>query len=296
MSNMLTELCPICNSMLVAGFRSWHLLCNSCGYEKSSLQQAINENKAHLLIDEDARAKGLRKLRLGNFHKILESIKKMHPGGKDLLEVGSAHGWFLEQARKDFDVVGLEPDENFFQLTNRRNLPVRRGLFPDALKEGERFDIIVFNDVLEHIPEVEHTLACCYRHLNADGLLVINLPSSNGVFYRISKVLCRLGWSSFFERLWQKDLPSPHVHYFSSSNLSILLGKNGFKVRAKGRLSTLRLDGLYTRISYTGNRNTGVSFLLYMVVASILPILKVLPSDIEYIVSSKCHNEVTAER
>jgi SAM-dependent methyltransferase len=193
----------------------------------------------------------------------------------------------LETAKKDFKVLGLEPDENVFNASSRRSLPVRMGYFPDALDESEKFDIIVFNDVIEHIPDMEHTLASCHQHLNKEGLLVLNLPSSNGVFYRLSKIFCRFGFPSFFERLWQKDLPSPHLHYFNLKNLTCLLKQNEFDVKNKGSLSTLRLAGLYTRISYTGNLNIMTRIFIYIAVVLVLPILKVLPSDIIYVIAKQ---------
>jgi hypothetical protein len=42
-------------------------------------------------------------------------------------------------------------------------------------------------------------------HLNQNGLLVINLPSSDGIFYRLGALLCRLGMPVFFNQMWQKD-------------------------------------------------------------------------------------------
>ena len=282
---MTKEICPVCQSELSTGYQLWHLLCKECCYEKANLQSAINLHSAHQLIDEDAREIGLRKLRISNFKKLLISIKSHKPNGGRLLDVGSAHGWFIDTAINDFDVLGLEPDRNVFKATFRRGLPVRMGHFPDALNVYEKFDVIVFNDVIEHIPNIELILASCRQHLNSDGLLVINLPSSRGVFYRLAKIFCRFGFPRFFERLWQKGLPSPHLHYFDLSNLIALLKNNEFEVNKKGSLSTLRLNGLYTRVSYTGNLGVVVRILIYISVGLILPVIKLLPSDIVYVVS-----------
>ncbi|MHB1331618.1 MAG: class I SAM-dependent methyltransferase [Sulfuriferula sp.] len=284
---MFREICPVCQSELCVGYRPWHFLCKSCGYEKANLQSTINLYSAHQLIDEDARESGLRELRVSNFKTLLTSIKSLKPSGGRLLDVGCAHGWFLDTAKNDFDVFGLEPDKRVFDATSRRNLPVRMGYFPDALDESEKFDVIVFNDVIEHIPDIERILVSCYQRLNKDGLLVLNLPSSNGMFYRLSKIFSRFGFFDFFERLWQKDLPSPHLHYFNLSNLTDVLKNNGFDVKAKGNLSTLRLTGLYTRITYTGNLGILARIFVYISVAMFLPILKILPSDIIYVISAR---------
>jgi 2-polyprenyl-3-methyl-5-hydroxy-6-metoxy-1,4-benzoquinol methylase len=282
---MTKEICPVCQSELFVGYQSWHLLCKNCRYEKSNLHPTINLNSAHKLIDENSRENGLRKLRIKNFKTLLTSIKSLKPSGGCLLDVGSAHGWFLDTAKNDFDVLGLDPDRNLFNAAFHRGLPVRMGYFPDALDVSEKFDVIVFNDVIEHIPDIERILACCHQRLNKDGLLVLNLPSSNGVFYRLSKIICRLGFPGFFERLWQKDLPSPHLHYFELSNLIDLLKSNGFYTKIKGSLPTLSLTGLYTRVSYTGNLSIVARIFICVSVAIFLPILKILPGDIVHVVS-----------
>ena len=284
---ILNEICPVCQSELSVGYRSWHFLCKSCGYEKTNLQPTINLHSAHQLIDEGARETGLMELRVSNFKKLLTRIKSLRSNEGRLLDVGCAHGWFLETARNDFEVFGLEPDKNVFDATSRRGLPIRMGYFPDVLDENERFDIVVFNDVIEHIPDIKQVLASCHQRLNKDGLLVLNLPSSNGIFYVLSKIFCRYGFPSFFERLWQKDLPSPHLHYFNLPNLIRLLQKNGFDVKIKGDLSTIRLAGLWTRISYAGKINVVARISVYIGVVLLLPILKLLPSDIIYVISMR---------
>lgn len=279
--------CPVCRGSLKCSLQDWHFVCSACGYEQSSLLPTINEHAAHEQIDEAARETGLRQLRLKNFETLLNVISELKPAGGRLLDVGCAHGWFIETATGRFDVLGIEPDKAMYAAAAARGLAVRNGYFPDALRDGETFDVIIFNDVLEHIPPVIDVLKSCYRRLNDGGYLVVNLPSSNGVFYRLSRLFARAGFSGFFERLWQKDLPSPHVHYFNDSNLAELLQYNGFISVVKGRLPVLSLAGLFTRISYAGRMGLVSRMAVYCGVAICLPLLRLLPSDIIYLVAKK---------
>lgn len=279
--------CLVCESELAAGCQSWHFLCKSCGYEKSNLHQKINLHSSLQLVNENARETGLGELRKRNFAVIAENIKSLKPNGGSLLDVGCSHGWFMETVGNDFEVLGLEPDKEIFEIASRRNLPVRMGYFPEALDYCDKFDVIVFNDVIEHIPDIKRTISCSYQHLNDDGLLVLNLPNTNGVVYSLSKIFCKFGLSKFFERLWQKDFPSPHVHYFNLSNLTSFLEGNKFNVKTKGALSTMRLSGLYTRVSYGRHFGRVVSAFIYIGIALLLPILSLLPSDIVYVVAKK---------
>ena len=284
---MENDICPVCGGDLSVGILAWHFICRSCNYEKGDLQPVINELSPHKLVNEAVRETGLRDIRVGNFKKLFDVISSFKPAGGKLVDVGCAHGWFLETAMGKFESLGIEPDEAVFNVTFAKGLAVRKGYFPDVLKEGETFDVIVFNDVIEHIPEIGKVLSECYSRLNSGGLLVLNLPSSDGIFYKMSRLFCRLGKFSYFERLWQKDLPSPHVHYFNSNNLSELLTNNNFTTLKTGTLPTLGLAGLYARISCAGSLGTFSKAIIYCAVAASLPVLRLLPSDIVYVVTRK---------
>jgi SAM-dependent methyltransferase len=284
---MSNNTCPVCHSHLCAGYQKWHFVCKRCSYEKADLQPAINLQSAHEPIDEDARETGLRELRTSNFKELLATIKRFKPSGGRLLDVGCAHGWFLDIAGNDFEVLGLEPDRKISEATLQRGLPVRTGYFPDALADSEKFDVLVFNDVIEHIDNIRLTLESCYDRLNENGLLVLNLPSSSGFIYKVSKMFCRFGYTGFFDRMWQKDFPSPHVHYFNLCNLLVFLVHNGFSIETKGTLSSLRLAGLYNRVSHTYNRTRIANMCIYISAALLLPLLKICPGDIIYVVSKR---------
>jgi SAM-dependent methyltransferase len=272
---------------MIEALQNWHFSCAGCSYEKSSLTPTINEKNLHKNIDEIAREEGLRELRIDNFKILLSVIRQYQSRGGSLLDVGCAHGWFLEIAKDDFDVLGLEPDQSIYAATAAGGLPVRNGYFPQALQSAETFDVIVFNDVLEHIPAIAETLNACHKRLNEGGLLVINIPSSDGLFYRLSRLLTRFGYSGFFERLWQKGLPSPHVHYFNKKNLTELLMSNGFTPVSNGRLPAVKLTGLYKRVSFTGTKSRLSTIIIYALVTLSLPVLRLFPSDIIYLIARK---------
>lgn len=272
--------CIVCGSSQAPGLAAWHARCPACEYESASLAVAINERAADE-VDEADRETGLKALRLENFRVIVEAARRLAPrGGRRLLDVGSAHGWFLETARASFDVLGVEPDAKVGGKAAERGLPVRRGYFPDVLHEGESFDVIVFNDVIEHIPDIRAALASCAQRLNGDGILILNLPNSRGFFYRLAKLIARLGWRAPFERLWQKDLPSPHVHYFHSGNLARLVERYGFELIDSKELPSLRAHGLLERLRCAGDIPAWSLYVQYFAVLAAIPMLRLFSSDI----------------
>lgn len=273
--------CVVCNTGVRHGLKPWHGECPQCGYEMAVLQVAINLPQAHATADEEAREAALKALRQENFTEIVSYTRKhARPGARRLLDVGSAHGWFLEAAAGSFEVLGIEPDLQVGGKAAARGLPVRQGFFPDVLAPGESFDVIVFNDVIEHIPDIGGALAACHARLNPGGILVLNLPSSRGFFYRLSKLLARMRMAGPFERMWQKDMPSPHVHYFNDINLTRLLDKARFDLVFKRELPSLRKQGLMERIGYVGNRSRFMLYCQYAAIRCLIPLLNYFASDI----------------
>jgi 2-polyprenyl-3-methyl-5-hydroxy-6-metoxy-1,4-benzoquinol methylase len=272
--------CIVCGNTQVAGLAGWHATCPACNYESAALSVAINAHSGPA-VDEAEREAGLKALRLENFRTIVAWARR-HVGVSRprLLDVGSAHGWFLETAREQFDVLGVEPDAVVGARAAARGLPVRSGYFPDVLREGERFDVIVFNDVIEHIPDIRSALAACHARLHDGGILILNLPNSRGFFYRLSKLIARLGWRGPFERLWQKDLPSPHVHYFNPRNLQQLVAGQGFELTEAAELPALRAKGLLERLRCAGNVPTLSLYTQYAAIICAIPVLRMFPSDI----------------
>lgn len=271
--------CIVCKNPMTLGLTSWHGICRACGYEKATLEPAINEAALHEVLDEDDRETALKALRKASFKTIVTRAMHYRPNGR-LLDVGSAHGWFLEEAAQRYDVLGLEPDRAVFSKAAARGLNVRNGYFPDALETSERFDVIVFNDVIEHIPKIENALDEIHRYLAPEGILILNLPCSRGLFYRMSKWMVRLGARGPFERMWQKGLPSPHVHYFNDSNLDLLVQSKNFIRLELFELPSVRSEGLLERIRCVGSHRTVKSYLQYIVIRSMIPFLKLFKSDI----------------
>lgn len=286
----MTNECCNCNERMQIGLDKWHWTCVSCGYEAATFSPSINQAATHALVDEAGRERGLRLLREKNFRKLISLIwdhTRPHTRRLTLLDVGAAHGWFVKTASEKFDALGIEPDHIVFEAAKQSGIPLKEGFFPDVLSPEERFDIIVFNDVFEHMPDVDLTLKSCKKHLNNQGLLVITLPSSDGFFYRMSKQLKRIGFGGSFDRMWQKGLPSPHLHYFTKNNLLELTQRYGFKAVATGELPSIRLDGLYSRISHIGGPRKARNILILLCVATAIPVIKCFHSDIAVVIVRK---------
>lgn len=148
-------------------------------------------------------------------------------------------------AERGFDAVGIEPDE---VVAGAAAVPTRRGYFPDDVEADERFDVITFNDVLEHVPDPRQVVASCRDHLSPNGILSLNIPSSAGVLFRSAvAVRRRRRVPALFDRLWQVGLPSPHLWFFDRAALSRLCHEEGFDLVTGQQLPSVTWRGLWGR-------------------------------------------------
>jgi len=106
----------------------------------------------------------------------------------DLLEVGAGIGantrYFDRPELTRF--VSLEPDgrlcEEYLREQAAGRIPSRCELIQgtlETLSRGERFDTIVYIDVLEHIEDDQAEFARAYERLRPDGRLCILCPAHN---------------------------------------------------------------------------------------------------------------------
>ncbi len=235
-------------------------------------------------IDESLRASALEPLRRHNYQRILARWNAVGiEAGCQVLDVGCAHGWFMEAAQKaGFQVVGVEPDRAIARLAQARGLDVRLGTFPDALPADLRFEVITFHDVFEHMPDLDRVLAACRAALNESGWLAITLPSSRGALFRTARWLSRLGVRGPLDRLWQVGFPSPHLTYFHPDCLARFVSRHGFREVHREPLPSIMRAGLWQRLRYDRSASLAVSAVQYVALSCLLPVLRALPSDISF--------------
>jgi 2-polyprenyl-3-methyl-5-hydroxy-6-metoxy-1,4-benzoquinol methylase len=242
--------CPLCGGRNVEALTPWAWRCGSCGGRFSSLEPRIDEGTS-VVIDEQTREAGLRPIRDAGYARLLAAVDRHLPlDGASVLDVGCGYGWFLQAAAAaGAKARGIEPDRAVAEVPRGEGLDVTVGYFPRDLEPDARFDLITFNDVFEHLPDLPGVLAAVRAHLRPEGLLAINIPTSEGAGYRIAETAQRLGVTQPFDRLWQREYPSPHLWYFDERSLAGLVRANGFDVVMSTRLPSVQRQGLRERIA-----------------------------------------------
>jgi SAM-dependent methyltransferase len=149
--------------------------------------------------------------------RVLELIARHAPGGR-LLDVGCGHGLLLDEARRrGYAVEGLELSESAAaHARGTLGLTVHEIPLEDFDVSGERFDVVVLADVIEHLADPVSAVRHCQTLLRPGGVLCVITPDP------ASRVARAAG------SRWWGLLPA-HTFLFPRATLCALLRDQGFE-------------------------------------------------------------------
>jgi SAM-dependent methyltransferase len=202
------------------------LECSRCGLARAqaaAFDPAAYYTRAYFSGDEPdgyADYLGAEAVLRREFARTVEFIRRYRRSG-NLLELGCAYGFFLDEAKRHFAVSGIELSEDAAAYCRRRGLAVETGTV-DALGQSGRgpFDVIVMLDVIEHLPDPHATMDRVTRALAPGGIVVL----TTGDFGSVAARTLRSGW-----RLMT---PPQHLWFFTSRSIERLAWRAGLKVVA----------------------------------------------------------------
>lgn len=139
--------------------------------------------------------------------------------GRRVLDVGCASGYLGEEfARRGYDVTGIDRPGPAPTGFPRIDWDLDQGLPPLT----GRFDYVLCADVLEHVREPEKLLAAIARVMEPGGRLVLSLPNSGHLYFRLNILLGR------FPRDDRGLFDRTHLHFYMWSGWVDLLHAAGF--------------------------------------------------------------------
>ena len=146
--------------------------------------------------------------------------------GLKLLDIGCGNGSFIYKAKElGFDVYGIDVDSKSIQaaseklgLKNVYNMSLDE-FVEYAKKEGLKFDVITFFQVLEHQTDPSGFIQKVKELLNPGGKVVGSVPNRDRLFAEFS----RSGRNY--------DFPPHHFLWFNKKALENIFLINSFKVR-----------------------------------------------------------------
>lgn len=107
----------------------------------------------------------------------------------NVLEIGCGRGAFLLNIRDKVNaMVGLELNMKAIEMAKAEGLDVRNELIDvHAANNPEKYDLICFFQVLEHINEVKDFLDAALKALKVGGKLIIGVPNSDPYLLKYDK-------------------------------------------------------------------------------------------------------------
>lgn len=181
----------------------------------------------------------------------IETLTGRLLSGMSLLDVGC--GWaqcLLYFAGRGMDCYGFDPAPEAVSYGVSKGLNLRHaGMDKMDVFESRSFDVVMLNNVLEHLaaPEVVVT-EIRQRVLRPGGMIIIDVPNEFNVFQTVGRdVHCLPEW-------WVA--PPAHLNYFSRDTLQGLLEGCGYEVKLAESSFPLEMFLLFGDC-YVGNETLG---------------------------------------
>jgi len=224
-------LCPLCQSapgVIKYVYDDIKIIsCTSCGLWRTCPRLSASEldeyyEKLHYSpeIEQKGSYENWRDINSDVWSKNVEVVKKVSAGRENvsLLDVGSGHGFFLEQCRaQGLTARGIETSPHAVRYaTEQLNLEVRN-IPLDRLPAEELYDIITLWGVLEHVPDPLLTMRQVVAHLKPGGVTWVMTPNTNA----LERFVKGAQYFNFLNK--------SHLTHFHRKTLKALLEKAGLK-------------------------------------------------------------------
>jgi len=152
-------------------------------------------------------------------------VAEMIPPGSRVLDVGCGGGvltqLWADKCKAEF--VGIEPDPARAARARERGLEMHVGyLTEEIIRRIGSFDIVIFADVLEHLPNPHAVLLLSRAALKPRGAVIVSVP--NVAHWSVRLCLLR----GIFQYRESGIMDATHLRWFTRDSIQALLATSGF--------------------------------------------------------------------
>lgn len=148
--------------------------------------------------------------------------------GDNVLDVGCSSGNFGEVLikLKNCTVTGLDLDKEDINKASKKLNKAIVGDINDELtrKKLGKYDIIIFADVIEHLPEPRETLKNIKSLLKNNGRIIFSIPHMAHISVRIDLLAGKFPYKN------RGLLDKTHFHFYDQNELGSVFADAGYKI------------------------------------------------------------------
>lgn len=241
--------CPLCGSKEVRRIRrnrifdTYLFTCDSCDLFFSSPEVTVQsianhyeKGKGETWIQKRLLRKILSEISLYDTNRrhgqLANMINDEIGKNKTILEVGCGNAHTLVRLRnKGHSCVGIEPGFNRWDMIEDKDIKIYKDVFANV-KLNEKFDVVILEHLLEHIPNPVDFLLQINSLMTENGLLFIETPNSKNYY-----------------QIYDMHRNDEHLFWYNSKNLVNLLNKGKFV-----NISTLTYDCVDIQLDWIVNK------------------------------------------
>ncbi len=223
-------LCPCCGDgrLPTTVYSKWSFpiaRCLGCGFGQTVVCEGFDSRSLYddsyfngQKKDGYADYLGSEKILRREFSVSLNWFRRYGVAHGDLLEIGCAYGFFLDEASEYFDVRGVEVAKDAVVYCRSQGFNVAESLQAVIGNSTKKLDAIVMLDVIEHLDDLSETFETLRASVRPGGGLMITTGD----------------WGSILARLmgshWRLMTPPQHLSFFTRSAMKTLLNRHGFQI------------------------------------------------------------------
>lgn len=152
----------------------------------------------------------------------------MIDAGSKVLDVGCSLGRFGEAliGLKQCVVDGIEPDKGDAKLASQKLRKVVNSFMEEAFSsdlKNEKYDYIVFLDVIEHLVDPVSSLKMLKSHLKPNGKIIFSIPNMAHASVRIMVLDGKIEYGD------TGLLDNTHLHFYNRNEITRVFSDAGYK-------------------------------------------------------------------
>ena len=162
--------------------------------------------------------------------KVIKDKKEV----KNILDVGCGYGLLSKELKKTFpklDFYGIEHSKEASRSSQKILKLLQYNIEDIALIKRkfktQKFDVIIFSDVLEHLYDPVDIIKSYQSFLKQDGTIVVTVPNIANIFSRLALLFGHFNYNE------TGVMDKTHIRFFNKQNLKQLAKESNLQIVAQ---------------------------------------------------------------